>query len=106
MAQENENLFQKKEVIFSETLGVCRVEEVTKLTAGNAEPVLYYALRSIADKEKVSYIPVEKHTVLLRKLIEYKQAEILKQSEQFAQLPETQKQEINYVLTNMDISEK
>lgn len=67
-------MFEKKEVIFSETLGVCQVSEITKLSAKNGEQVLYYGLRSVADNKKVSYIPVEHHKVLLRSLITYEEA--------------------------------
>ena len=75
-----DNMFEKKEIIFSETLGVCQVFEITKLAAKNGEQVMYYGLRSIADKKKVSYIPVDHHKVLLRPLITYEEALKLKEN--------------------------
>lgn len=67
-------MFEKKDVIFSESLGVCQVHEIAKLSAKNGEQVLYYGLRSVADKKKVAYIPVEHHSVLLRPLVSYEEA--------------------------------
>ncbi len=97
-------MFEKKEIIFSDTLGVCQVAELTRLPAKNGEQMLYYGLRSVYDKHKVSYIPVEHHQVLLRPLLTYEEA--LKLSEQpederaGTKLSEAQKQEIQYVLAN------
>lgn len=91
-------MFEKKEIIFSETLGVCKVAELTKLSAKNGEPVMYYGLRSVFDSKKVSYIPVEHHQVQLRPLISREEAEALSKN-----LPENisehQKKEIEYVLS-------
>lgn len=70
-------MFEKKDIIFSETLGVCQVAELPKLPAKNGEPVPYYGLKSIYDKSKVSYIPVEHHQVQLRELISYEEAQKL-----------------------------
>ncbi len=66
--------FQKKDILFSEVLGVCRVDELTRLSTQAGEMILYYGLRSIADQTKVSYVPVENHSVLLRELITVEQA--------------------------------
>lgn len=91
------SMFEKKEIIFSETLGVCQVAELTKLSAKNGEQVLYYGLRSVFDKSKVSYIPVDHHKVQLRNLISYEEAEKLS-----ANPPENrtehEKRETEYVL--------
>lgn len=92
-------MFEKKEIIFSETLGVCQVAELTKLSAKNGEPILYYGLRSISDKKKVSYIPVEHHKVQLRPLISLEEAKRLSEGSQ-DQLNESQRMEIEYVLAN------
>ena len=63
-------MFQKKEFIYSESLGPCQVEDIVKLAAQkNVEPVPYYVLRSVTEKKKISYIPVEHHRSLLRPLI-------------------------------------
>ncbi len=91
-------MFEKKDVIFSETLGVCQVAELTKLSAKNGEQVMYYGLRSVEDKKKVSYIPVENHQVQLRPLISVEEAERLSDMDQ-SQLTDKQKREIQYVLT-------
>jgi hypothetical protein len=92
-------MFEKKEIIFSETLGVCQVAELPKLSARNGEQVLYYGLKSIYDKSKVSYIPVEHHQVQLRKLISYEEAEKLLANPP-ENLDELLRQEAEYVLAN------
>ena len=69
-------MFQKKDVIFSDAIGVCYVEDIVKLVAQkNAVPVTYYVLRSLIDKKKNSYIPVENHKALLRPLISLEEAQ-------------------------------
>lgn len=92
-------MFEKKEIIFSEVLGVCQVAEITKISAKNGEQVLYYGLKSVENKKKVSYIPVENHQVQLRALITVEEAEELSRGDQ-SQLTDTQKSEIQYVLTH------
>ncbi|MBR2950103.1 MAG: CarD family transcriptional regulator [Lachnospiraceae bacterium] len=73
-------MFQKKDVIFSDAIGVCYVEDIVKLAAQkNAVPVAYYVLRSLTDKKKNSYIPVENHKSLLRPLISLEEAQKLLQ---------------------------
>ncbi len=89
-------MFEKKDIIFSETLGVCRVAEIAKLPAKNNEQVLYYGLKSVYDNKKVSYIPVEHHQVKLRPLISYEEAKSLEN--QMDGLSEEQKQEVAYVI--------
>lgn len=69
-------MFQKKEYIFSDSIGACIVEDIVKLSAQkNATPILYYVLRSVNDKKKTSYIPVENHKSLLRPLISLEEAQ-------------------------------
>lgn len=69
-------MFQKKEFIFSDSIGVCVVEDIVKLSAQkNAAPILYYVLRSVIDTKKTSYIPVENHRSLLRPLISMEEAQ-------------------------------
>lgn len=92
-------MFEKKDVIFSETLGVCQVAELTKLSAKNGEQVMYYGLRSVEDSKKVSYIPVENHQVQLRPLISVEEARCLEGMDQ-DQLTDKQKEEMRYVLTH------
>lgn len=67
-------MFQKKEYIFSESLGVCRIDDIAKLSSKSEEQRLYYVLKPEFDKTKTSYIPVEGHKVMLRKLISKEQA--------------------------------
>lgn len=92
-------MFEKKDIIFSETLGVCKVEEVTKLSTNNSVPVLYYGLRSVYDKAKVSYIPVENHAVQLRPLITVEKAQERANREDFKDMNALLKQEVEYVLS-------
>lgn len=92
-------MFEKKEIIYSETLGVCRVAEITKLAAKNGDQILYYGLRSVFDDKKVSYIPVEHHQVQLRPLISYEEAKRVSEAS-LKGLSVLQKNEIEYVLTH------
>lgn len=91
-------MFEKKEVIFSETIGVCQVVELTKLSAKNGGQVMYYGLRSVFDGGKVSYIPVEHHQVQLRPLISYEEAEKLAAMASTENMDELRKKEMEYVL--------
>ena len=91
-------MFQKKEYIFSESLGVCRVDDIAKLSSKSEEQRLYYVLKPEIDRTKTSYIPVEGHKVLLRELISKERA-----AELFEQgLPDIEQEgelgEIAYVL--------
>lgn len=56
-------------------MGVCEVRDITKLTEDNGRSFDYYVLRSVYDKTKVSYIPVEGHKVMLRGLMTRTDAE-------------------------------
>lgn len=67
-------MFQKKDYIYSEAMGVCRVEDVTNLSSKKGNAVSYYVLRSVYQKDKVAYIPAEKHAVVLRCLISQEEA--------------------------------
>ena len=69
--------FQKKDILFSEALGVCKVDELTRFATQTGDMLLYYGLRSVANHAKVSYIPVDNHRVLLRELISVDQAKAL-----------------------------
>lgn len=62
-------MFQKKDYIYSESMGVCLVADVTNLAPKKGNAVSYYVLKSVYQKDKVAYIPVENHTVELRQLI-------------------------------------
>lgn len=59
-------MFQKKQIIYSETLGVCVVDNIVSLAASKREKAVpYYVLKPVFE-DKVSYIPVEHHRVVLR----------------------------------------
>ena len=89
-------MFQKKQKIYSETQGVCIVENIVQLPAGKGEKIPYYVLKSIMD-EKVSYIPVKNHQVLLRELFTQEEAkELLKNPE--LEKNEQLKAALHYVL--------
>ena len=64
-------VYAKKDIIYSSTMGLCIVSDITKLSADkNMTPVPYYVLKSYYDKSHVAYIPVEKHEVELRPIID------------------------------------
>ena len=91
-------MFQKKDIIYSETLGVCIVDDIVKLSDSRKDTYSYYLLRSIFDKTKKAYIPVENHSVKLRELISPDEAQALKNSEDFDQFSQITKDEVTYVL--------
>ena len=75
-------MFQKKQKIYSETQGVCIVDNIVQLPAGKGETLSYYVLKSVFDTSKVSYIPVKDHQVVLRELFTEEEArELLKNPE-------------------------
>ena len=43
-------MFQKKQKIYSETQGVCIVENIVQLPAGKGETLSYYVLKSVFDE--------------------------------------------------------
>lgn len=69
-------MFQKKQKIYSETQGVCIVDNIVQLPSGRGEVLPYYVLRAISD-DKVSYIPVHNHQVSLRELFTKEEAQTL-----------------------------
>lgn len=92
-------MFEKKEYIYSETMGVCKVADIVKLSPNNrlGEPVWYYQLKSAFDKSKVAYIPVENHQVSLCPLVTKEEAEGIS-AEEAEKLDEKRKNEIRFVL--------
>ena len=70
-------MFQKKDFIYSETLGVCQVENITTLTVGRNEQASYYVLRPVFAKEETCYIPVKGHQVVLREMFTFEEAEAI-----------------------------
>lgn len=91
-------MFQKKEVIYSETIGVCIVDDIVKLSDNRKDTYNYYLLRSVYDKTRKSYIPVENHTVQLRSLITLKDALELQDDDSFNAQSEQVKGEVRYVI--------
>ena len=93
-------MFQKKQQIYSETQGVCIVENIVQLPAGKGVTLPYYVLKSVFDG-KTSYIPVNNHQVNLRELFTEEEARALLQS------PELEKNEqlkaaVEYVLQSKE----
>lgn len=95
-------MFEKKQIIFSETLGVCLVKDIPKLSRDRGPQIPYYLLRSVYDKTKIAYIPVEEHQVVLRELIDVetaqKECDRILESGAVKDTPETILGEIAYVL--------
>lgn len=91
-------MFQKKETIYSETIGVCIVDDIVKLADNRKDTYNYYLLRSVYDKAKKAYIPVENHTVQLRNLITLEAALELQRDDSFNEQSEQVKGEVRYVI--------
>lgn len=92
-------MFEKKQIIYSETLGACRVDNIVTLSANRNQPgVPYYVLKSIFDASKVSYIPVDNHQVALRELFTAEEARALQGTEAF-EADEHLRQAVEYVLS-------
>lgn len=72
-------MFQKKQYIYSETLGVCQVENITNLNVSKSGQAAYYVLRPVFAKQEVSYIPVENHQVVLRDLFTEEEAKAIEE---------------------------
>ena len=90
-------MFQKKQKIYSETQGVCIVDNIVQLPAGKGETLPYYVLKSVFDASKVSYIPVNNHQVNLRELFTEEEArELLNKPE--LEKNELLKAAVDYVL--------
>ena len=94
-------MFQKKQKIYSETQGVCIVDNIVQLPAGKGETRPYYVLKSVFDTSKVSYIPVNNHQVNLRELFTEEEArELLKNPE--LEKNELLKAAVDYVLQSRE----
>ena len=91
-------MFEKKQIIYSETQGVCRVDNIVSLSAAKGEKgIPYYVLRSVFDTSKVSYIPVEHHQVKLRELFIPEEAQALQGSEELSK-NDRLREAVDYVL--------
>ena len=95
---EEERILKKNEIVFSDTLGVCRVTEVSNLSTKKGDSILYYRLQSVFNKDKFSYIPAHGHQMKLRDIISVDDAQEIKAKEDFEKLSLLEKQEIEYVL--------
>lgn len=93
-------MFEKKQIIYSETMGVCQVDNIVSLSATRGEAgVPYYVLRSLTDKSKVSYIPVDHHQVALREIFTRQEAQAMLGTEELEKNP-LLKEAVEYVLRN------
>lgn len=93
-------MFEKKQIIYSETMGVCQVDNIVSLSATRGEAgVPYYVLRSLTDKSKVSYIPVDHHQVALREIFTRQEAQTMLGTEELKKNP-LLKEAVEYVLRN------
>ena len=95
---EQERILKKNEIVFSDTLGVCQVTEVSNLSTKKGDSILYYRLQSVFNKDKFSYIPAHGHQMKLRDIISVDDAQEIKAKEDFEKLSLLEKQEIEYVL--------
>lgn len=99
-------LFQKKDIIYSETIGVCIVDDIVKLADNKKDIYQYYLLRSVSDRKKRAYIPVENHTVQLRNLISLREAVALQEAKDYEKKSALVKEEVLYVIENSKRGEK
>lgn len=88
-------MYDKNDVIYSDGIGVCKVADIVNLTVNKKKPMQYYLLSSVFDKKKTSYIPVNGHQVLLRRLITVEEAN---EKAFMENITENEKNEIKYVL--------
>lgn len=86
--------FSKGEVLFSESLGVCRVMDILNLSTNKKDYIRYYLLVSVSDSSKTAYIPVKNHRVILRNLISLAEANV----KETDGISGAEQQEIDYVL--------
>ena len=93
-------LFQKKDIIYSETIGVCIVDDIVKFADNKKDIYQYYLLRSAFDRKKKAYIPVENHTVQLRNLISLREAVALQEAKDYEKKSALVKEEVLYVIEN------
>ena len=90
-------MFQKKQIIYSETQGVCIVDNIVQLPATKGTTLPYYVLKSVFDMTKVSYIPVNNHQVTLREIFTEEEARELQKNSELMK-NENLKAAVEYVL--------
>lgn len=99
-------MFQKKQEIYSETQGVCIVDNIVQLSATKgAQTIEYYVLKSVFDENKVAYIPVKEHQVVLRELFTAEEARELAGKEETNKNP-LLKAAVEYVLEREEHQEE
>ena len=99
-------LFQKKDIIYSETIGVCVVDDIVKLADHKKDTYQYYLLRSVSDRKKKAYIPVENHTVQLRNLMTFQEAVAVQKEADYEKKSALVKSEVLYVIENSKNGER
>ena len=68
-------MFEKKQLIYSGTLGICQVDNIVNLSATKGIATTpYYVLKQVMGEKKTSYIPVEEHQVELREIFTKEEA--------------------------------
>ena len=92
-------MFQKRQKIYSETQGICIVDNIVQLPTGKNQKVSYYVLKSLFDTSNVAYIPVEHHQVVLRELFSIEEAKELQKDPNLKE-NEKLRTAVNYVLQN------
>lgn len=71
-------MFEAGEYIIYGNSGVCKVEEVTKMTApGSKEERLYYVLKPVYEKECRLFTPVDNQKVIMRPVLTKQEADAL-----------------------------
>lgn len=99
-------MFQKKQIIYSETLGACKVENIVQLAASkDAVPVEYYVLKPLFDKRTSAYIPTQNHSQVLREMFTLEEAMQIRD----AGIPEENtalKKAVEYVLKSQQNQER
>ena len=70
-------MFQKKDYVYVDNIGVCKVEEITNLVQKDGNSVMYYGLRSQQHTQTTAYYPIENHEVIIRNLIGLDEAEAI-----------------------------
>ena len=95
-------MFVKKQLIYSETLGVCRVENIVQLSAVKDGPQReYYVLKPLLDSRQAAYLPVKDHAQVLRELFTEEEARQLKDTRDYRE-NENLKKAVDYVLKEND----
>ena len=91
--------FEKGGYLYSETLGVCKVSDIPKLSVNRrvTKTMDYYKLRPVSDLSKAAYIPVENHKVELRELISLEEANSYNE-EELKDMPPLKREEVRFVI--------